>query len=246
MTHSDIYTKFMIEYDKAQITSSYPALTKYEIATLLDKAYLAIIAQKLTGNNQRSVPFEGDVKAIEDLRSLIVTKQFDENGKGNASNEYIYIVPKDFLYYVSAILETNEGNSAIDERRHDIQNVTLISHENSVNFRATATNLPWMANPVVLFEKDGAHVFIDSYYGKLIPGSLCFTVTYIMYPAKFAFPYSGNSSLDEDTPYDFGSTKFELSDEMAEELINLAISMALETVESTRLKTKLETRILEA
>ena len=47
MTHNDIYTKFMIEYDKANITSSYPSLTEYEIATILDKAYLAIIAQKL-------------------------------------------------------------------------------------------------------------------------------------------------------------------------------------------------------
>lgn len=47
MTHSDIYTKFMIEYDKANITSSYPSLTKYEIATILDKAYLAIIAQNI-------------------------------------------------------------------------------------------------------------------------------------------------------------------------------------------------------
>ena len=49
MTHSDIYTKFMIEYDKANITSSYPSLTEYEIATILDKAYLALIAQKYTG-----------------------------------------------------------------------------------------------------------------------------------------------------------------------------------------------------
>ena len=45
MTHGDIYTKFMIEYDKAGEATSYPSLTKYEIATLLDKAYLAIIAQ---------------------------------------------------------------------------------------------------------------------------------------------------------------------------------------------------------
>ena len=59
MTHSDIYTKYMIEYDKAQITSSYPSHTKYEIATILDKAYLALIAQKLTGNNPRAVAFEG-------------------------------------------------------------------------------------------------------------------------------------------------------------------------------------------
>jgi len=30
MTHNDIYKKFLIEYDKADITSSYPSLTKYE------------------------------------------------------------------------------------------------------------------------------------------------------------------------------------------------------------------------
>lgn len=246
MAHSDIYTKFMIEYDKAQITSSYPSLTKYEIATLLDKAYLSLIAQKLTGNNQRRAPFEGDVKAIEDLRSLIVTKKFGENGAGRASNEYLYIVPEDFLYYVEALLEVNDGNSAIDGRRHDVQTVTLISHEDSTNFKATSTNLPWMSNPVVVFEQDGAHVFIDTYYGKQLPGNMDFKVTYIMKPAKFALPYSGNSSLDENTPYDFGDTKFELSDTMAEELINLAISMALEIVESTRLSTKLNTRILES
>jgi len=57
----------MIEYDKENVTTSYPSLTEYEIATLLDKAYLALIAQKFTGNNMRRVPFEGDEKAVEDL-----------------------------------------------------------------------------------------------------------------------------------------------------------------------------------
>ena len=71
MTHKDIYTKFMIEYDKANVTSSYPSLTEYEVATLLDKAYLALIAQKFTGNNTRRVPFEYDEKAIADLAPLV-------------------------------------------------------------------------------------------------------------------------------------------------------------------------------
>ena len=53
MTHKDIYTKFLIEYDKANVTSSYPHLTKYEVATILDKAYLALIARKMVGNNPR-------------------------------------------------------------------------------------------------------------------------------------------------------------------------------------------------
>ena len=71
MTHKDIYTKFMIEYDKANVTSSYPSLTEYEVATLLDKAYLALIAQKVTGNNPRRSPFEADVKAVADVQPLV-------------------------------------------------------------------------------------------------------------------------------------------------------------------------------
>lgn len=78
MTHADIYEKFMIEYDKENVTTSYPSLTEYEIATLLDKAYLALIAQKFTGNNMRRVPFEGDEKAVEDLQPL-VNHLFDED-----------------------------------------------------------------------------------------------------------------------------------------------------------------------
>ena len=74
MTHKDIYTKFMIEYDKANVTSSYPSLTEYEIATILDKAYNALIAQKITGNNVRRAYFEADLKAIADLEPLICTK----------------------------------------------------------------------------------------------------------------------------------------------------------------------------
>jgi len=71
MTHKDIYTKFMIEYDKANVTSSYPSLTEYEVATVLDKAYNALIAQKITGNNIRRTVFETDVKAIADLEPLV-------------------------------------------------------------------------------------------------------------------------------------------------------------------------------
>ena len=103
MTHKDIYTKFMIEYDKADITSSYPSLTEYETATILDKAYLALINQKYTDNNVRRVPFEGDNKAIEDIRPLINTLSIKLSGTQdptNASNEVDFEVPENMLFYV--------------------------------------------------------------------------------------------------------------------------------------------------
>ena len=106
MTHKDIYTKFMIEYDKANVTSSYPSLTEYEVATLLDKAYLALIAQKLTGNNPRRAPFEADNKAIADIAPLIkhTEQQLFTDGHEPAINIAQYRLPDDFLYYVSSAL----------------------------------------------------------------------------------------------------------------------------------------------
>ena len=197
MTHKDIYTKFMIEYDKAQITSSYPSLTKYEIATILDKAYLALIAQKLTGNNIRGVAFEGDIKAIEDIRPLIIENIFKQKGKGQfTSNEYIYKLPEDMLYYISSLVKTQSYTTAIDSKQHIIQNVDLISHEDANKFRSTYTNLPWMQNPVGFIEGEDLHVLIDPFENKNSgDASLQLLGTYIKSPAKFALPYAPVSFL---------------------------------------------------
>ena len=109
MTHKDIYTKFMIEYDKANVTSSYPSLTEYEVATVLDKAYNALIAQKVTGNNIRRSALETDIKSISDLQPLIahahpVFQDFDNSGEETASNIATFNIPSDFLYFVSLYL----------------------------------------------------------------------------------------------------------------------------------------------
>ena len=109
MTHKDIYTKFMIEYDKANVTSSYPSLTEYEVATVLDKAYNALIAQKITGNNVRRSGMETDIKSISDLQPLIahshpVFQDFDASGDEVAVNIATCNLPQDFLYYVQMYL----------------------------------------------------------------------------------------------------------------------------------------------
>ena len=75
MTYNDIYKNFLIEYDKADVSSSYPSLTNEEIAAILDKAMYALIAQKVTGNNPRKVALDMDSKAMSDIAPLI--KYFD-------------------------------------------------------------------------------------------------------------------------------------------------------------------------
>lgn len=236
MTHGDIYTKFMIEYDKAGEATSYPSLTKYEIATLLDKAYLAIIAQKLVGNNIRKSGFESDVKAIEDIRPIVVTKRITDiiAAEDDAiKNAVQFKISNDLLYYITSkarykIIQLDQ--SII----YPIDIVKLINHDQAQNFVSTSTNIPWIKNPVGYLENTIFTILFDNYLSsnqtfKTIDKLI---LTYIQTPIKFV-----NDTDDK---------VFELSDSMAEELINLAISFALETVESPRLSSKLQTRQLES
>lgn len=223
MTYKDIHKKYMIEYDKENVTSSYPSLTTYEIATILDKAYLALIAQKLTGNQQR-VPFEGDIKAIEDVRNLIASKKISKSNTTLPIDNAVIYKLSDILYFLTALV-------LIDGK---LVTTNLVNHEIAKNFMHTATNRPWIKNSVCYIEGDNLIVLYDDYSHKSV-GDL--QLTYIKQPDKFVDHIDGKT---------FDNTQFALNDTMVEELISLAIIMSLETVESPRLQTKLNTKALES
>lgn len=223
MTYKDIHKKYMIEYDKENVTSSYPSLTTYEIATILDKAYLALIAQKLTGNQQR-VPFEGDIKAIEDVRNLIASKKISKSNTTLPIDNAVIYKLSDILYFLTALV-------LIDGK---LVTTNLVNHEIAKNFMHTATNRPWIKNSVCYIEGDNLIVLYDDYSHKNV-GDL--QLTYIKQPGKFVDHIIGKT---------FDDTQFALNDTMVEELISLAIIMSLETVESPRLQTKLNTKALES
>lgn len=242
MTHSDIYTKFMIEYDKANITSSYPSLTKYEVATILDKAYLALIAQKYTGNNPRKSAFESDMKATEDLQPLI--NKFTAIGSLTGDNSYTFNTHTEtnlILYIIDGQIEIKGSITSHDKKDHQYENIVFVSHDVAKKFRATKTNLPWVEQPIGCIKNNNVIIYIDPMDVQYNRAQSKAEFTYIKRPAKFAVG-QGFSASD----YDFGNTKFELSDSMAEELINLAIIMSTEIVESSRLTTKANTRPLES
>lgn len=223
MTYKDIHKKYMIEYDKENVTSSYPSLTTYEIATILDKAYLALIAQKLTGNQQR-VPFEGDIKAIEDVRNLIASKNISKSNTTLPIDNAVIYKLSGILYFLTALV-------LIDGK---LVTTNLVNHEIAKNFMHTATNRPWIKNSVCYIEGDNLIVLYDDYSHKNV-GDL--QLTYIKQPDKFVDHIIGKT---------FDDTQFALNDTMVEELISLAIIMSLETVESPRLQTKLNTKALES
>lgn len=270
MRHKDIYSKFMIEYDKANVLSSYPSLTEYEVATFLDKAYNALIAQKVTGNNVRRMGFETDVKAIEDLSPLIVQDQLkindpqedDLSEKSFHSDNMVYVdLPKDQLYFISAFLnkQMEIGERAPQDnvvvRSLPIQ---LVSHQMAKKFFNNSYNFPWIKSPIGYTEQNRLYIVYDPVETPMIHQwtNRCFVV-YIKKPNEFVkdlsdttkFPatsgvytYFDSSEADPDNQY----YEFECNDSVAEELISLAIVYALENIESARLNTKLNMRGLES
>lgn len=168
MTHKDIYTKFMIEYDKANVTSSYPSLTEYEVATVLDKAYNALIAQKVTGNNVRRAPLEADIKAVSDIQPLI-----QENNATFAAVENDIVTNRlkaqldanKCLYFIEAYLKHQKtyvaDHGPKDEKVTRLVLTKLVDHATASKFFSSASNMPWVKIPVTYIENNDLYVVYD-------------------------------------------------------------------------------------
>lgn len=232
MTYKDVYNKFMIEYDKADISSSYPSLTIYEVATLLDKAMLALIAQKVTGNNPRKQVLDLDMKGVADLRWLTKTLECNPSSfeYGLYENELVIntqeLDDNSVLYILSVVLQNDDSNKK--------ESVQIIPQIYSDKFKKTATNNPWIKHPVCYID-DKIHVFVDNDRSDFNE--------YIVYLYVIERPNPFTYSLMNEK---YSITKFPLSDTMCEELINLAIIFACRTVGDPRISTEMQTKSLES
>ena len=239
MTYKDIYTKFLIEYDKADVSSSYPSLTNEEIAAILDKAMYALIAQKITGNNSRKVALDMDSKAMSDIAPLIRTYTLTQplvgsTDKSVANNEFVYVYDNNTTPPVYIL-----GGKMIytDNSEETVQLLTSVIAD---KFKETAHNKPWLKEPIMYVQQTNStstkptciHILIDSGNTKKI-GKLLY-IRGIMMPISFA------EQKNQDT------TQFPLSDTVCEELINLAVIFACRNVQDPRLATVVQTKSLEA
>ena len=182
------------------------------------------------------------MKATEDLQPLI--NKFTAIGSLSGDNSYTFnthTIDNLVLYIIDGQIEIKDSITSHDDNDHVYENIVFVSHDIAKKFRATKTNLPWVEQPVGCIENNSVIIYVDPMDVQYNGAQSKAEFTYIKRPAKFAVG-QGLSVND----YDFGQTKFELSDSMAEELINLAIIMSTEIVESSRLTTKANTRPLES
>lgn len=236
MTYNDIYKKFLIEYDKADVSSSYPSLTNEEIAAILDKAMYALIAQKVTGNNPRKVALDMDSKAMSDIAPLIKyfdTQKSDDGSLIKANNELLFKfgdtgTPR---YLLDGIIKYNDSDKEV---------VNLTTSLISDKFKETIHNKPWIKQPIMYIQSsnlnDGdevIHVLVDSRHIDKENTNPILYIRGVYMPSTF----KDNENND---------TEFLLSDTVCEELINLAVIFACRNVQDPRLTTVVQTKSLEA
>lgn len=239
MTYNDIYKNFLIEYDKADVSSSYPSLTNEEIAAILNKAMYALIAQKVTGNNPRKVALDMDSKAMSDIAPLI--KYFDTNYLASDDSESLVTANNELLfkfgdtgtprYLLDGIIKYNNSDKEV---------VNLTTSLISDKFKETIHNKPWIKQPIMYIQSsnlnDGdkvIHVLVDSKHINKENLNPQLYIRGVYMPSEFGV----NQNSDE---------TFLLSDTVCEELINLAVIFACRNVQDPRLTTVVQTKSLEA
>lgn len=239
MTYNDIYKKFLIEYDKADVSSSYPSLTNEEIAAILNKAMYALIAQKVTGNNPRKVALDMDSKAMSDIAPLI--KYFDTNYLTSSDSESLVTANNELLfkfgdtgtprYLLDGIIKYNDSDKEV---------VNLTTSLISDKFKETIHNKPWIKQPIMYIQSSNSndgdeviHVFVDSRHIDKENLNPQLYIRGVYMPSEFEVNQNSNEI-------------FLLSDTVCEELINLAVIFACRNVQDTRLTTVVQTKSLEA
>ena len=239
MTYNDIYKKFLIEYDKADVSSSYPSLTNEEIAAILNKAMYALIAQKVIGNNPRKVVLDMDSKAMSDIAPLI--KYFDTNYLVSSNSESLVTANNELLfkfgdtgtprYLLDGIIEYNDSNKEV---------VNLTTSLISDKFKETIHNKPWIKQPIMYIQSSNSndgdkviHVLVDSRHIDKENLNPQLYIRGVYMPSEFTVNQNSGEI-------------FLLSDTVCEELINLAVIFACRNVQDPRLTTVVQTKSLEA
>lgn len=221
MISSDLFKIFKVEYDKANVISSYPSFLTEEIEIFLNKGYLTTVSRKFSGNNVRKIGFEGDVAATSDLQNLITTVSLTEHTNVGSVNNAIKFNIKQLplLYFVSARLTFSNGEAL---------ECMLTNHDIYKSAAETTLNKPWLPNPVCVLESDGIVIYYDTLMNPKTGSSHSIStlqLTYCKQPNKISY---------------LASDEIEVSDILCSEIISLAVYYALETIESQRVQTKSE------
>lgn len=228
MKVSDIHKAFKVIMDKNSEAVAFggcPAFLPEEIDLFLNQAYIEVLNNKFTGMNTMQIGFEGSVKRIADLESLIKT---DKSIVASVETGTNVIIVDDFfgsegvynrMFYITSVLHFEDNTSTC----------VLVDHDSARKFLKAYNNDPWIDTPVSTLEDNKLKVYVDTYTMKA-PYTL--DITYVKFPIKIDYT-TPNTEINE------------VPDRVMYEVINRAVVIALENIESKRTETKLQINNLQ-
>lgn len=228
MKVSDIHKAFKVIMDKNSEAVAFggcPAFLPEEIDLFLNQAYIEVLNNKFTGMNTMQIGFEGSVKRIADLESLIKT---DKSIVASVETGTNVITVNDFfgsegvynrMFYITSVLHFEDNTSTC----------VLVDHDSARKFLKAYNNDPWIDTPVSTLEDNKLKVYVDTYTMKA-PYTL--DITYVKFPIKIDYT-TPNTEINE------------VPDRVMYEVINRAVVIALENIESKRTETKLQINNLQ-
>lgn len=228
MKVSDIHKAFKVIMDKNSEAVAFggcPAFLPEEIDLFLNQAYIEVLNNKFTGMNTMQIGFEGSVKRIADLESLIKT---DKSIVASVETGTNVITVNDFfgsegvynrMFYITSVLHFEDNTSTC----------VLVDHDSVRKFLKAYNNDPWIDTPVSTLEDNKLKVYVDTHTMKA-PYTL--DITYVKFPIKIDYT-TPNTEINE------------VPDRVMYEVINRAVVIALENIESKRTETKLQINNLQ-
>lgn len=226
MLVSEIHKAFKVAMDKnaeAISLGGCPAFLPAEIDLFLNQAYIEVINNKFTGNNTIKVPFEGQVKRINDLQKLVKTDKGISLSYLDSSSNVVTLSnfsnDSQRMFYVDCVLKFGDKKATC----------SLIDHATAKKFLQTYNNVPWIDTPIATIEDNSLKIYIDPI--SMTATSYTCDLTYVKYPTK----------IDNTQP----STDInEVPDSVIYEVIDRAVLIALDNIESTRTQVKAQLNTL--
>jgi hypothetical protein len=211
MTSTEMVRYFSLRYEQNSFTND--DLQTEEKVLYINAAINRFIKTRFTGNNPRGVPFEGDQKRVDDLRTLMkvgtkITSFGTPLGISNAKN---IALPADYLYYVSGIAEMTNNDYDPNSSEYSCD---VINHNQLGKFIKTGRNKPIIINPKVILRETGYVTLIYDPTATLTG----FYFTYIKAPAVVV-----GGSVDCDLPT-----------HTHEEIVDLAVKLSLDDTADLR------------
>lgn len=218
MNIQEFHRSFELKLDKTQ-DFEYPSFSAEQIDFWLNEAQDRFVKSRAFGNNLKKDGFEETQKRIDDLSTIVKTSTPIIPTK--SGNEYINILPNDYLYLVRhrcTVVSTTCGTS--------VEGGIQVSHDELNEVIRDPFWKPQYDDPLYYFE--------DGKLYQLGASDFTITNTILTYIRQYNRLTNGTEYIVPQP-----DVQCELPGHTHAEIVDIAVSLVLENIESQRYQTNL-------